>query len=200
MGVRAEQREQTRQRLVAVGRRLFAERGYAAVGLAELVREAGGTKGALYHHFPDGKESLFATVLAQVQDEVAAAVVAAAERQDGAWDQFLAGCRAFLDASTSPAVARILLVDGPAVLGWARWRALDDAASGRHLVEALEALVATGVIAPRPVAPLARLLSGAMNEAALGLVGSGPAERDQTWAELATLLGALRLPAPPPGA
>ena len=65
-----------------------------------------------------------------------------------------------------------MLVDGPAVLGWNEWRALDEAASARHLAEALTALIEEGVIAAQPVAPLTRLLSGAMNEAALWLAGS----------------------------
>lgn len=192
MGVRAEQRDQTRRRLLAASRELFAARGYADVGLAEIVRTAGVTKGALYHHFPEGKETLFAAVLEQVQGEVGEAVVAAAEREPDPWNQFLAGCRAFLQASIAPAIARVMLVDGPAVLGWARWRTLDDAASGRHLVEALEGLVAAGVIPPRPVGPLARLLSGAMNEAAMSLTDDGCDGVDQTWTEFVTLLAGLR--------
>ena len=89
------------------------------------------------------------------------------------------------------------MLDGPAVLGPARWRELDDAASGRRLVEALEELVAGGVLAPRPVEPLARLLSGAMNEAAVWLAGDGsevdPERREATWRELDGLLGSLRV-------
>ncbi|RZT87784.1 TetR family transcriptional regulator [Pseudonocardia sediminis] len=195
-GVRAEQRERTRQVLVERSRELFATRGYADVGLAEIVTTAGVTKGALYHHFPDGKTSLFAAVLGRVQDEVGDAVAAAAGAEPDDWSALLAGCRAFLVSSTAAGVSRIMLVDGPAVLGWARWRELDDAASGRHLLEALEGLVRDGVITARPE-PLARLLSGAMNEAALWLAdrdgdGADPDLLDQTWTELATLLTGLR--------
>lgn len=195
VGVREEQRARTRRALVDRARALFATRGYADVGLAEIVAAAGVTKGALYHQF-EGKTDLFRAVLADVADEVAAAVVAAAGAHEDPWAQLVAGCRAFLVASTDPAVARIALVDGPAVLGWAQWRALDEATSGRHLVEALETLVARGVLAPRPVAPLAHLLGGAMNEAALWLAGTDEADRpaalESVWAELAALLDALR--------
>lgn len=189
-GVREEQRARTRRALIDRARELFAARGYADVGLAELVRAAGVTKGALYHQF-DGKAELFEVVLGEVAAEVAEAVVSAAGAHDDPWDQFLAGCRAFLVASTHPSVARVALVDGPAVLGWARWRALDEATSGRHLGEAIEALVALGVIAPRPVAPLAHLLNGAMNEAALWLADA-PDELEAVWKELAAMLEGLR--------
>jgi AcrR family transcriptional regulator len=193
VGVRVEQRERTRRALVEQARALFATRGYADVGLAEIVRAAGVTKGALYHQF-EGKAELFRVVLAEVAAEVADAVVAAAEAQgDDPWAQFTAGCRAFLEASTDPAVARIALVDGPAVLGWAEWRAVDEATSGRHLVEALETLVARGVLAPRPLEPLAHLLGGAMNEAALWLAVTGePDALERVWAELRAMLEALR--------
>lgn len=195
-GIRARQRAQTRAALVRQGRRLFATQGYAAVGLAELVQAAGVTKGALYHHFT-GKPDLFRAVLAEVQQEVADRVAAAADAHHDRWSRFTAGCRAFLTASTDPQLQRIMLVDGPAVLGWNEWRALDEATSGRHLAEALTELVDSGTIGRQPVAPLARLLSGAMNEAALWLAGTtDPAALDDTWAALSRMLDALRTPTP----
>jgi AcrR family transcriptional regulator len=189
---RAEQREQTRQTLVRESRQLFATLGYGAVGLSQIVAAAGVTKGALYHHFTS-KADVFRAVLEQVQQEVAEQVVAAAEAQDNSWARLTAGCRAFLTASTAPQVQRIMLVDAPAVLGWAEWRALDEAASGHHLSEALTDLITDGTIAAQPVTPLAHLLSGAMNEAALWLATTTSAHAlDQTWAALASLLEGLR--------
>jgi AcrR family transcriptional regulator len=151
------------------------------------------TKGALYHHF-DGKADLFRAVLERVQQDVAARVAAAADAEPDPWAQLTAGCRAFLVASTAPEVQQVMLVDGPAVLGWAQWRAIDEAASGRLLEEALTALVEAGVVARQPVAPLTRLLSGAMNEAALWLARSADPAGDlaDTWAALTRLLTALR--------
>lgn len=191
-GTRTRQRAQTRQTLLRESRRLFAAQGYTAVGLAEIVRAAGVTKGALYHQF-DGKADLFRAVLREVQEEVAARVAATGDAQAEPWDQLLAGCRAFLEASADPEVQRIMLVDGPAVLGWAEWRAMDEAGSARHLADALTALVEAGVVAPQPVPPLARLLSGAMNEAALWLATTGNREDlEATWAALERMLGSLR--------
>lgn len=191
-GGRAQQREQTRRALLDESRRLFATRGYGAVGLSEIVRAAGVTKGALYHHF-DSKAALFRAVLEEVQQQVAVTVAATAEAQDDPWMQFTAGCQAFLTASTDPDVQRIMLVDGPAVLGWSAWRALDEAASARHLADALAALIEAGTITRQPVAPLTHLLSGAMNEAALWLAGSqAPEDLTDTRAALSRMLEALR--------
>src|SRR3712207_2841961 len=138
---RAKQRERTRAVLLDVSRQLFAEQGYAAVGLAEIVREAGVTKGALYHHFAGGKVDLFRSVLAEVQAEVGAVVAATADTADDPWARLTTGCRAFLTAATGAGVRRIMLVDGPGVLGWAEWRAMDEATAARHLAAALTELV-----------------------------------------------------------
>lgn len=190
---KAEQRIATYLALVTEARAQFARDGYAAVSLAGIVDALGLTKGALYHHFTN-KAALFHAIVEQVQAQVGARVVAAAEAQPDSWTQLLAGCEAFLRASADPAVQRILLVDGPAVLGWDEWRALDDASSGHHLREALQAVIDDGVIAPHPVGPLTHLLSGAMNEAALWLVQSDdPGDLDDTVATLLAMLEALRV-------
>lgn len=190
---KAEQRMATLQAIVAEGRRQFARDGYAAVSLAGIVDALGLTKGAFYHHFPT-KSLLFRTIVEQVQEQVAGRVVAAAEAQPDSWAQLVAGCEAFLRASADPEVQRIMLIEGPAVLGWDEWRGLDDASSGRHLREALQAVIDDGVIAPHPVEPLTHLLSGAMNEAALWLASSDdPGDLDDTVATLLTMLEALRV-------
>ena len=190
---RAQQKEQTRHALIREGRRLFATRGYGPVSLSEIVTAAGVTKGALYHHF-DSKAALFCAVLEQVQQQVAQTVAATADAHDDAWMQLTAGCQAFLTASTAPDVQRIMLVDGPAVLGWSAWRALDEAASARHLSDALTTLVEQGTITQQPAAPLAHLLSGAMNEAALWLAESTePQDLADTRTALAHILETLRV-------
>ncbi|MDK1476859.1 helix-turn-helix domain-containing protein [Streptomyces sp. 549] len=191
-GVRAQQRVQTRHTLLRESRRLFSTFGYAAVGLSEIVRAAGVTKGALYHHF-DSKAELFRAVLEQVQQEVAAHIAATADAQEGAWDQLTFGCQAFLNASTDPAIQRIMLVDGPAVLGWRDWREMNEATCGRHLARALTILVDEGTIPTQPVAPLTHLLSGAMNEAALWLATSEDlVDLENAQRALARMLEALR--------
>ncbi|OII62024.1 TetR family transcriptional regulator [Streptomyces sp. CC53] len=191
-GVRAQQREQTRKALLRESRRLFSSQGYAAVHLSEVVEAAGVTKGALYHHF-ESKAALFRAVLEEVQEEVAALVAATADAQEDSWDQLTSGCHAFLDATTDPSVQRIMLVDGPAVLGWRPWRAMTEATSGRHLADALDTLLREGTIPAQPVAPLTHLLSGAMNEAALWLATSeDSADLEATRRALTGILAALK--------
>lgn len=192
-GTRDEQRAATRRALLAEGRRRFAADGYHAVVLAEAAEAAGVTKGAAYHHF-GSKAGLFRAVVAEVQEELGGRVAEEADRFGDPWQRLRAGCRAFLAAGADPAVRRILLVDAPTVLGWDEWRAMDDDASARHLRDALRTLVEAGVIADRPVEPLARLLSGAMNEAALWLARSEDPDALAAAEEaLDRLLGGLRV-------
>lgn len=192
VGTRAEQRAATRRALLAEGRRRFAEDGYHAVVLADVAQAVGVTKGAAYHHFTS-KAGLFRAVVADVQRELGERVAEAADRQDDPWEGLRAGCRAFLTAGSDPTVRRIVLTDAPAVLGWDEWRAMDEDSSARHLAEALTALVAVGTIPDQPVEPLARLLSGAMNEAALWLARSqDPDALEQTERALDRLLVGLR--------
>ncbi|MEU9865258.1 TetR/AcrR family transcriptional regulator [Streptomyces sp. NPDC047971] len=191
-GSRAERRAATRRALLAEGRRRFAEDGYHGVVLAEVAQAVGVTKGAAYHHF-ESKAGLFRAVVAEVQRELGERVAAAAEGHADPWEQLRAGCRTFLAAGSDPAVRRIVLVDAPNVLGWEEWRALDEESSARHLAEALAALIDAGIVAEQPVEPLARLLSGAMNEAALWLARGGtPAGLDLTMNALDGLLSGLR--------
>lgn len=189
---RAARREATAAALMAEARERFARQGYADVGLAQIVAAAGVTKGALYHHF-GSKAGLFRAVVGQLQEEVADRVAAAADRHADPWDQLVAGCEAFLAAGADPEVRRIMLIDAPAVLGWHEWRAIDEASSGRLLVDVLNTLIAGGTIARQPVEPLARLLSGAMNEAAMWLAEEGAsAGLADTTAALRRLLSSLR--------
>ncbi|WP_309050403.1 TetR family transcriptional regulator [Streptomyces sp.] len=186
---RAEQRAATRHALLAEGRRRFANDGYHHVVLAEVAQAAGVTKGAAYHHF-DNKAGLFRAVVREVQQELGERVATAAEDHEDLWEQLRAGCRAFLAAGADPAVRQVLLVDAPTVLGWDEWRTLDEESSARHLAEALTALAAAGIIADQPVEPLARLLSGAMNEAALWIARGGDTQAAEQ--ALDRLLAGLR--------
>ncbi len=178
---------------------LFAAEGYAAVRLEQVAAAAGVTRGAVYHHFAS-KRGLFAAVLAQAHAEVGESVAAAADRaradHGDPWDGVMAGCRMFLQASASSAVRRILLLDGPAVVGWQAWRDQDAAASGHHLDDALAELASLGLLATASVPATGALLSGAMNEAALWVAGHPESDRfdalEEAWSSLHVLLTGLR--------
>jgi AcrR family transcriptional regulator len=158
----------TRTALVTAARRLWAQRGYAAVGTPEIAAAAGVTRGALYHQFAD-KTELFAAVLEEVESEVTAALGERVARE-GPPDPLAAmrlGATAWLDACADPEVQRIVLLDAPSVLGWERFREV-GMRHGLGLVEAmLGAAVQAGAIPGQPLRPLAHLLIGAMDEAAL---------------------------------
>ena len=178
-----EQSEQTAREVRASAFALFAEHGYADVGLERVAERAGVTRGAVYHHY-GSKVGLFAAVVADAQAIVASAVAEAAP--DDGWPAIEAGSVAFMRAVVDPAVRRILLVDGPAVLGWAVWRELDAAAAGQQLADGLTALDDLEV---DPAAATA-LLNGAMNEAALWIAAGGDAGEAERG--LLRIIGSLR--------
>lgn len=166
MKSKVRQPEATRAALVAAARELFADRGYGGVGTEEIVQRAGVTRGALYHHFTD-KEDLMRAVLHDLARELAEASATAALKEADQWQQILAAVDAFLDACMDPAVQRIMMTDAPSVLGWDEWREI-DAQYGLGLVKAsLDNAMQTGLIARQPVDPLAHLVVGALDEAAM---------------------------------
>lgn len=179
----------TRAKLIRAARALFARHGYAAVGTEQIVRRAGVTRGALYHQFRS-KEDLFLAVYEQVDHELTARMAALAQETRSPFEAMRTGIRTFLEACRTPEVQRIVLIDGPAVLGWERWRA--GAQSGLRLIETvIEAAVQAGELAPVAVKPLAHLLMGALDEAAL-LVVSDPDQSDTVAATLERMLEGLR--------
>jgi AcrR family transcriptional regulator len=192
-----ERSEATRASLIETARELFAERGYAAVGTEEIVRAAGVTRGALYHHFED-KRALFEAVYEDVERRLTEqlAAVAAASAADPL-SALRAGAEAFLDACEDPAVQRIALVDAPSVLGWERWREI-GMRYGLGLVRGtIEAAIEAGEVEPQPAEPLAHLLLGAIDEGALLVARANDdgETRRQVAASLDRVLGALAGPA-----
>lgn len=161
-----ERSQTTRGALMAAARRLFADRGYAGVGTEEIVRAAGVTRGALYHHF-EGKEGLLEAVYEQIEEEVTRKIAKDALSGGDPMEALRAGARSFLDHCLVPEVQRIVLLDSPAVLGWERWREIGSK-YGLGLVEAaLQAAIDAGELSPVAVRPLAHVLLGALDEAAM---------------------------------
>jgi AcrR family transcriptional regulator len=146
--------------------RRFAQDGYASVALDDVAADAGVTRGAVYHHF-GSKEGLFRAVLQAAHLQVGEAVAAAAEKAGEPWDGFVVGCETFVLACLDDRFRRILLVDGPAVVGMTAWREGDAAGSARHLAEAIAELQDLGLIDSDLGPALVPMLSGALNEVAL---------------------------------
>jgi AcrR family transcriptional regulator len=163
---RPERGEPTRDALVAAARVLFAERGYAAVGTEEVVRRAGVTRGALYHHFRD-KQDLFRAVFEQTESEIVQAIGARVAGIADPMELLAAGVRAFLDACSDPVMMRIGLRDAPGVLGWEEWREIGNRHGLGLMTGGLGAAMDAGQIIRADVRTLAHLLLSALAEASL---------------------------------
>ncbi len=189
----AERTEATRAKLLAAGRRLFGDAGFAATSIEDLAREADVTRGALYHHFPS-KEALFAAVFEGAEGELMAAADKAAARETDAWRRLHAGCRGFLRASRAADLQRIVLLDAPAVLGWDAWHAAEERHALGTLRAGIEAAMAEGHLRRRPANALAHLLLGALNEVAMVVARSSPRSDvgAQVEAEVEALIEGLR--------
>jgi AcrR family transcriptional regulator len=192
----AERAEATRDALIGAARRLFTERGYEAVGTEEIVRVAGVTRGALYHHFGD-KAALLDAVYERIEAESTERVarIVLGSELHSPLEAMKAGVEAFLDECAKPELRQIALHDAPAVLGWERWREI-GAANGLGLIEAsLAAAIEAGEVRPLPVQSLAHLLLGALDEAAMLIARSeDPVKRAEVSAVLVALLDSFAVP------
>jgi len=186
----AERSAATSAALIGAARRLWAQRGYAEVGTPEIAAAAGVTRGAMYHQFAD-KAGLFLAVAEQVESDLTRRLgdeVVASGAEDpvaalhAATDGWLAACE-------EPEVRQILLLDGPVVLGWPEFRDMTQ----RHGLGLTEALLSAGMeagrLVARPTRPLAHVLIGALDEAAMFVATAE--DRDTARSEVAEVLHAL---------
>ena len=164
----AERAADTREALIAAARSLFADPGFADAALETIVRDAGVTRGALYHHFAD-KTELFAAVFERVEAEMAArmAEAIAAARETDPVEVMRLGTRFWLDACADPEVQRIVLMDAPAVLGWDRWTEIGQRYNIGVVTGLLADAIDSGRIPPQPVEATALTMLGAVREATL---------------------------------
>jgi AcrR family transcriptional regulator len=157
--------EATRARLIEIGTRLFASRGYEGTSIEAVLQEADVSRGSLYHHFAS-KEALFEAVLVDVGERVGARNTEAVLAATGPAEALRIGSLAWIRTAGDPAVSRILLIDAPSVIGWERWRALDEPALGM-IRAALQAVADEGRMQPALVDTFAHVLVASLNEVAL---------------------------------
>ncbi len=167
--------EATRADLIAEARKLFTEKSYAETGTPEIVAAAGVTRGALYHHFAD-KQALFAAVVEQEAQSVADEIDRASPPALDARDALIAGSDAYLAAMRAPGRTRLLLLDGPAVLGRAAMDAIDNRHGNRSLREGLVAAMRARTLQKLPAEALTALLAAAFDRAALAIEAGGSSE------------------------
>lgn len=159
----------TRRKLIDAARTAFADTGFHEASTPAIAKAAGVSRGALYHQYDD-KNALFMAVVEDMQREVYDAIEAATLDNDDPLAALKLGSRVFLQMAARPDFVRIVMIDGPAVMGLREWRRLDRENGIASLKTGLEAAMAAGTIRPLPVEELAVLLSGAMNEGVLHLL------------------------------
>lgn len=182
---RAEMVEETRAKLIRAARTAFATKGYAAASMDDLTAEAGLTRGALYHNFGD-KKGLLQAVIDQIDAEMLARMRVAYGQAATAWEGFLNEGIAYIEMSLEPEIQRIMLLDGPAVLGDpSQWP--NQTACLRTTTQAIQRLIDDGTVKPVDAEAAARLINGAALNAALWIAAA-----DDPHAVLAKAVEAFR--------
>ncbi|KFZ79934.1 transcriptional regulator [Amycolatopsis sp. MJM2582] len=183
--VRVKYAEHTRQTLFDTGLRLFAEHEYASLSAEELVRAAGLTRGALYHHF-DGKRGLFEAVVDELEHRAAGRIRTAIASSEDPVERTERGVTEFLAVCAEPRYRHVVLLQGPIALGWRRWRELDQKHLGGLVDDTVQAMLATSRIRPHPAKLVAAAFYGALTE--LALVVAETDDPDQARAQAAELV------------
>lgn len=178
----SERSEATIAAILKAARKRFAARGFDATSIDDIAAEAGVAKGAVYHHFRS-KEEIFMKVLENVQAELAATPPPGLAKISDPLEQIAAAIHAYLLAANARGTRQILLIDGPAVIGWQKWREIDDRYFGAGARAAVERLL-NGAVKPETIQALSQLLMGAVMEACLVMAKSKQPEK--TAAELSS--------------
>jgi AcrR family transcriptional regulator len=170
MAKQAERRAATREAILKAGRRLFGEHGFVATTIDDIADAAKVAKGAVYHHFAT-KEAVFEAVFDSVSRDLVADIERTTRAERDVLAAMVAGTQHYFAACAKGPTCQIILRDGPAVLGWERWREIDAEHFGGKFPRALAAAMDAGLIARQPIEPLSRLLLGAVTEAAVACAG-----------------------------
>ncbi|GAB57453.1 TetR/AcrR family transcriptional regulator [Rheinheimera nanhaiensis] len=170
MNQRLKTMAENRAKLILAARKAFAEKGYAASSMDDLTADVGLTRGALYHNFGD-KRGLLAAVVEQIDSEMAAHAKKARAKAGDGWQGLLAEGVAYIELALDPEVQRIVLLDGPAVLGDpSQWPSQSSCLESTKLI--VERLIAEGTLKQIDAEAAARLLNGAALNAALWVAAS----------------------------
>ncbi len=196
---RSDMIAETRAKLLAAGRRAFGTAGYAEASMDDFTAEAGLTRGALYHHF-GGKEGLLKAVIAEIDAEINDRLAEVSARAENPWQGFVGECIAYIEMALEPEIQRIMLLDGPAVLGDpSAWP--NQTACIRSLTANLQRFADEGVLPALDAEAAARLLNGAMLSASLWIANAPDPESTtrRAVAAFTLLLESLRAAKPGPG-
>ena len=166
MSKRAARGRATREQLIEVATRLFAERGYEDTSIEAVLAAAGVSRGALYHHFA-GKDALFEAVYGSVDDRINAHLLAAISGVQDPVEVLRLGALTWIDLAGDPVIQRIILTDGPAVLGWERWRTMNEQGAYGQAKALLQVVADAGRLRQDLVGAFAHMILAAIDEMAI---------------------------------
>ena len=177
----AQRSAATQQALLTVARRLWGERGYAAVSTPEIAEAAGVTRGAMYHQYPD-KAKLFLAVLEAVEADVIErlSAIVVAEQPNSPAHALRISADAWVDIASEPEVRQLVLLDAPSVLGWAGFREISLRYGLGMTEQLLRAAMDAGELKPQPTRPLATVMIGALDEGAMSIANAEDPEQEKT--------------------
>lgn len=189
-----ERSQKTSSQLINIAKELFSTQGYSNTSQEDIVRHAGLTRGALYHHF-DGKKGLFLAVFENALTEIANRVIQAEKNDCSIWENFISCTYEFFEACLDSDLQRIVLIDAPAVLGWDVWRQVDQAKTLNILISHLEELLDSRIIHQIPIEPLTHFISGAVNESVLWISRFDDPKKafEKSWPALEATLSLLKI-------
>jgi AcrR family transcriptional regulator len=169
MNRNVERGQATRTHLIEVATQLFAAHGYEATSIEAVLAESGASRGSLYHHF-EGKHALFLAVLENVGTLVTAQVTEAMRDAADPVAELRAGSLAWIRLAGDPVIRQIMLIDAPIVLGWQRWRELDEQGNLGFIRTALAYAAEQGRIDPGHVDAFAHIVLAAANEVTMMII------------------------------
>ena len=174
---RAQYSASTKRALIDVAEELFTENGYAATSLDSIVAGARVTKGALYHHF-SGKQALFEAVFERVESNASKAIQKSLRGERDPWEKAMLGLRAFLEVVQEPTYRRVVILEGPAVLGYARFREQEERSTFANVLDIVRSVLSAGNwdLDEDMLQTFARIFFGAMSSAGESVAGADDPE------------------------
>lgn len=172
MNAPAKKPSRNHTKLLTAARALFVSRGYAETGTEEIVARAGVTRGALYHQFSDKKDLFRALFLDMLNDVAMELFEKTMDEITHDREDLVVGTRILLDLYSRKDIKQVILLDGPAVLGWEEWRELQEPLNKALVTHSLEHLVDEGILPKQPLEPLADLIGGSLMQAGLAIANA----------------------------
>ncbi|HET7532805.1 MAG TPA: TetR/AcrR family transcriptional regulator [Nocardioidaceae bacterium] len=183
----------TKRALVEVATELFTQQGYAGTSLDAIVAGAKVTKGALYHHF-SGKQALFEAVFEKVEADASKSIGKAIRTTRDPWEKAVLGLRQFLEIVQQPAYSRVVIQEGPVVLGYERYREQEERSTFGIVQEIVSSVLRSYDLEPSMVETFSRVFFGAMSAAGAAVSSAEDTKRASAEVEaaIAFILAGLR--------